>query len=37
MEQVLDVNHFDVINPGQTRDDVLRRIGRPSERAGMHA
>ncbi|HSW26627.1 MAG TPA: hypothetical protein VLJ62_27990 [Burkholderiaceae bacterium] len=35
MEQVLDVNHFDVINPGMKEADLLRFIGRPSERSGM--
>ena len=35
VEQVLDVNHFDVINPGMKKDDLLRFIGRPSERRGM--
>jgi hypothetical protein len=34
VEQVLDVNHFSTVIPGQTRDDVLRTLGRPSERAG---
>jgi hypothetical protein len=35
IEQVLDVRHFSLINPGQTRDEVLRTLGRPSERVGM--
>ena len=34
-EQVLDVNHFEVINPGMKEADLLRFIGRPSERRGM--
>ena len=35
VEQVLDSWHFATVLPGQTRDDVLRTLGRPSERAGM--
>ncbi|HEY6353120.1 MAG TPA: hypothetical protein VIY30_01405 [Burkholderiaceae bacterium] len=34
-EQVLDANHFDVVSPGMKRNDLLRFIGRPSERAGV--
>jgi hypothetical protein len=34
-EQVLDAWHFEDVLPGQTRDQVLRNIGRPGERAGM--
>jgi hypothetical protein len=34
-EQVLDEHYFDVINPGMKRDDLLRFIGRPCERAGV--
>jgi hypothetical protein len=33
-DQVLDANHFDVVNPGMKGDDLLRFIGRPSERTG---
>jgi len=36
MEQVLDVNHFDVVPSGMKKDDLLRFIGRPSERRGAH-
>src|SRR5213083_1985964 len=32
VEQVLDARHFAQLAPGQSRDDVLRTIGRPSER-----
>jgi hypothetical protein len=35
VDQVLDVRHFTAVMPGQTRDDVLRTIGRPGERMGM--
>lgn len=35
VEQVLDARHFATIVPGQTRDEVLRTLGRPGERAGM--
>lgn len=35
VEQVLDARHFEQVLPGQSRDEVLRTIGRPSERAGM--
>jgi hypothetical protein len=35
LEQVLDVRHFATVMPGQTRDEVLRTIGRPGERVGM--
>jgi hypothetical protein len=34
-DQVLDANHFDVVSPGMKRDDLLRFIGRPCERAGV--
>ncbi len=34
-EQVLDPNHFDVVASGMKRDDLLRFIGRPGERAGV--
>jgi hypothetical protein len=34
-EQVLDTRHFAAVSPGLTRDEVLRAIGRPSERMGM--
>ncbi|MFO1219678.1 MAG: hypothetical protein U1E89_15025 [Burkholderiaceae bacterium] len=34
-EQVLDARHFEVITPGLSRDELLRTIGTPSERAGM--
>ena len=33
---VLDARHFARVMPGQTRDEVLRTIGRPGERAGMY-
>jgi hypothetical protein len=36
-EQVLDPRYFDVINPGMKSDDLLRFIGRPSERRGSRA
>jgi len=35
VEQVLDERHFATLLPGQTRDEVLRTIGRPGERMGM--
>ena len=35
LDQVLDSNHFDVVNPGMKGDDLLRFIGRPSERRGV--
>lgn len=35
VEQVLDARHFARVMPGQTRDDVLRTLGRPGERVGM--
>jgi hypothetical protein len=35
VEQVLDARHFARVMPGQTRDEVLRTIGRPGERVGM--
>jgi hypothetical protein len=34
-DQVLHELNFMTILPGQTRDEVLRNIGRPGERAGM--
>jgi hypothetical protein len=34
-EQVLDAQHFATVMPGQTRDEVLRTLGRPGERMGM--
>jgi hypothetical protein len=34
-EQVLDEWHFQNVLPGQKQDEVLRAIGRPSERVGM--
>jgi hypothetical protein len=36
VEQVLDAQHFARVMPGQTRDDVLRTLGRPGERVGMY-
>ena len=33
--QVLSTNYFDVINPGMKKDDLLRFIGRPGERASL--
>jgi hypothetical protein len=33
--QVLHPRYFALINPGQSRDEVLRTIGRPGEVAGM--
>ena len=35
VEQVLDARHFARVMPGQTRDEVLRTLGRPGERVGM--
>lgn len=35
LDQVLNEYNFMTILPGQTRDEVLRNIGRPGERAGM--
>ena len=35
LEQVLDARHFATVLPGQTRDEVLRTLGRPGERVGM--
>lgn len=35
VEQVLDPWHFAGVLPGQTRDEVLRRLGRPGQRVGM--
>jgi len=35
VEQVLDALHFARVLPGQTRDEVLRTLGRPGERVGM--
>ena len=35
IEQVLDARHFALVMPGQTRDEVLRTLGRPGERVGM--
>ncbi|HEY6353119.1 MAG TPA: hypothetical protein VIY30_01400 [Burkholderiaceae bacterium] len=34
-DQVLDKRYFDVVTPGMTSDQLLRFIGRPSERMGM--
>lgn len=34
-QQVLDERHFALVVPGLGRDDVLRTLGRPSERMGM--
>jgi hypothetical protein len=34
-EQVLDAQHFSMVSPGASSDDVLRTIGRPSDRMGM--
>lgn len=34
-EQVLDADHFAEMVPGLSRDQVLRLLGRPGERAGM--
>jgi hypothetical protein len=34
-DQVLDRRHFEVVVPGMTSDQLLRFIGRPSERMGM--
>jgi hypothetical protein len=34
-EQVLDRRHFEAISPGLSRDELLRFIGTPSERAGI--
>jgi hypothetical protein len=34
VDQVLDTWHFATVLPGQTSDEVLRALGRPSERAG---
>jgi hypothetical protein len=34
-EQVLNPEHFATVMPGQTRDEVLRTLGRPGERMGM--
>jgi hypothetical protein len=34
-DQVLNELNFMTILPGQTRDEVLRNIGRPGERVGM--
>jgi hypothetical protein len=35
VDQVLDARHFALVLPGQSRDEVLRTIGRPGERMGM--
>ncbi len=35
IEQVLEPRHFARVLPGQSRDEVLRTIGRPGERMGM--
>jgi hypothetical protein len=35
VDQVLDARHFATISPGISRDEVLRTLGRPSERQGM--
>jgi len=34
-QQVLDQQHFALVVPGLSRDDVLRTLGRPSQREGM--
>ncbi len=34
-DQVLDAQHFSGVMPGQTRDDVLRTLGRPGETLRM--
>ncbi|HSW22903.1 MAG TPA: hypothetical protein VLJ62_09060 [Burkholderiaceae bacterium] len=34
-EQVLDRRYFEVVTPGMTSEQLLRFIGRPSERMGM--
>jgi hypothetical protein len=35
IEQVLDAPYFATVKPGQTGDDVLRVLGRPSQRQGI--
>jgi len=34
-EQVLDPRHFAMVRPGESSEEVLRTIGRPSDRMGM--
>lgn len=34
-DQVLDRSYFDTVSAGMKADDLLRMIGRPSERVGM--
>ena len=34
-DQVLDRSYFETVSPGMKADDLLRMIGRPSERVGM--
>jgi len=34
-DQVLDRSYFETVSPGMKADDLLRLIGRPSERMGM--
>jgi hypothetical protein len=34
-DQVLDRRYFEAVSPGMTSDELLRFIGRPSERQGM--
>ena len=34
-DQVLDRRYFEAVSPGMTADQLLRFIGRPSERMGM--
>jgi hypothetical protein len=34
-DQVLDRRYFDAVTPGMNSDQLLRFIGRPSERMGM--
>lgn len=36
VQQVLNEANFGTIAPGAARDDVLRRLGRPSERRGAY-
>lgn len=35
VDQVLDANHFDVVNPGMKSETLLRFIGRPGWREGV--
>ncbi|HEX6719938.1 MAG TPA: hypothetical protein VF107_00120 [Burkholderiaceae bacterium] len=35
VEQVLQPRYFNLVSPGQSRDELLRTIGRPGERMGM--